>query len=89
MPKLLELFKGTGSVGDAFERIGGWEVTSLDMVAKFKPTHVSNILSFEYQQYPPDHFDFVWASRRALNLALRRRQARETYRAQRESLKRL
>ena len=61
MPKVLELFKGTGSIGDAFEKLG-WEVISVDMVAKFKPTHVSNILSFEYQQYPPDHFDFVWAS---------------------------
>ena len=61
MPKLLELFKGTGSVGDAFERLG-WEVISVDMVAKFKPTHVCNILDFNYQQYPPDHFDFVWSS---------------------------
>ena len=62
MPKLLELFKGTGSVGDAFERITGWEVTSVDMVAKFKPTHLCNILDFDYKQYPPEHFDFVWAS---------------------------
>ena len=61
MPKLLELFKGTGSVGNAFERIG-WEVTSVDMVAKFKPTHVSNMLEFDYKQYAPDRFDFVRGS---------------------------
>ena len=61
MPRLLELFRGTGSIGAAFERIG-WQVTSVDMVRKFKPTHVCNILDFEYQQYAPDHFDFVWAS---------------------------
>ena len=61
MPKVLELFRGTGSIGEAFERIG-WQVTSVDMVAKFKPTHVCNILDFEYQQYAPDYFDFVWGS---------------------------
>ena len=61
MPKLLELFKGTGSIGNAFERIG-WEVTSVDMVAKFNPTHVSNILNFDYKQYPANYFDFVWGS---------------------------
>ena len=61
MPRLLELFKGTGSVGDAFEKLG-WQVTSVDMVAKFKPTHLCNILDFEYQQYAPEYFDFVWAS---------------------------
>ena len=61
MPKLLELFKGTGSIGDAFEKVG-WQITSVDMVAKFKPTHVCNVLEFEFKQYPPDHFDFVWAS---------------------------
>ena len=61
MPKLLELFKGTGSVADAFERIG-WEVTSVDMFAKFKPTHVCNILDFDFKQDPTDYFDFVWAS---------------------------
>ena len=54
MPKLLELF-------NAFERIG-WDVTSVDMVAKFNPTHLANILEFDYKQYPPGHFDFLWAS---------------------------
>ncbi len=61
MPRVLELFKPTGSIGAAFERIG-WEVISVDLVAKFNPTHVANIANFEYKQYAPDYFDFLWGS---------------------------
>ena len=51
MPRLLELFCGTKSVGRAFEA-AGWEVVSLDIVSKFEPTTT----------FPPHHFDMVWAS---------------------------
>ena len=61
MPRILELFKGTGSIGAAFERIG-WEVVSVDLVAKFCPTHVDDVANFDYNQYAPDYFDFVWGS---------------------------
>ena len=44
MPALLELFSGTGSVGRAFEA-RGWEVVSVDCVAKFRPTHCVDILA--------------------------------------------
>ena len=56
--RLLELYSRTGSIGAAFERIG-WNVVSLDIEAKFEPTHVVNIHEWDYRQYPPNHFQFV------------------------------
>ena len=88
MPKVLELFKGTGSVGDAFERIG-WEVTSVDMVAKFKPTHVCNILDFDYKQYAPDHFDFVWGSPPCTEFSIAKTQGKRDIEGATKSLTRL
>ena len=46
--RVLVLFCGTGSVDRAFERMG-WEVISVDILAKFKPTHVANILDWDYK----------------------------------------
>jgi hypothetical protein len=57
--RLLELFSGTGSIGRAFES-RGWEVISLDILPG--ATITSNILHWEYKNYPPGHFDFIWAS---------------------------
>ena len=59
--RCLELFSGTGSVGRAFERLG-WEVVSLDLDPKCNPTHVVNVLSFDYRAYSSDYFHFVWSS---------------------------
>ena len=67
--RALVLFCGTGSVDRAFERLGR-EVISVDILAKFKPTHVANIIDWDYTQYPKDHFDFCWGLLRALTLAL-------------------
>ena len=62
MPALLELFKGTGSVGRAFEA-EGWEVVSLDLLPRFEPSICCNILQWDYcAAFPPGHFQFVWAS---------------------------
>ena len=62
MPALLELFKGTGSVGRAF-KAEGWEVVSLDLLPKFEPSICCNILQWDYRAaFPPGHFQFVWAS---------------------------
>ena len=58
MSRVLELFKGTGRIGAAFEHIG-WEVISVDLVAKFNPTHVANVANFGYKQYAPDYFNFL------------------------------
>lgn len=59
--RVLELFKGTGSVSKVMKQ-AGHEVVSLDILGKFDPTHVCDILDFDYQQYPPKHFQVIWAS---------------------------
>ena len=51
MPRLLELFCGTKSVGRAFEA-AGWEVVSLDIVSKFEPTILCDIRSWDYTMFP-------------------------------------
>ena len=61
MPRLLELFCGTKSIGRAFEA-AGWEVVSLDIVSKFEPTILCDIRSWDCALFPPGHFDMVWAS---------------------------
>jgi site-specific DNA-cytosine methylase len=59
--RLLELFSGTGSIGVAFEK-RGFEVISVDIDPKSNPTFCCDILEFDYRQFPPGHFDVVWAS---------------------------
>ncbi len=48
MPRLLELFSGTGSVGKIF-KARGWEVVSVDCDAKMQPTIVADIGTFDYK----------------------------------------
>ncbi len=62
LPRVLVLCSGTGSVDRAFER-RGWDVTSVDWLAKFRPTLCVDILSWDYQAaFPKGYFQFVWAS---------------------------
>jgi len=56
--KLLELFSGTGSIGN-IARLNGWEVVSLDLK---NATINTNILDWDYTIYEPGHFDIIWAS---------------------------
>ena len=57
--RILELFSGTGSVGNVCKR-HGFEVVSLDrdMPADIK----TDIMDWDYRTYQPKHFDFIWAS---------------------------
>jgi len=59
--RLLELFSGTGSIGRAFER-QGWEVVSLDMDPKSGATIIGDFMAWDWEVYPKDSFDCVWAS---------------------------
>lgn len=61
--RILELFSGTGSVGDTAKKaFGGATIVSLDIHPKYNPTHATDILKWDYTQYPAGYFDMVWAS---------------------------
>ena len=74
MPRLLELFCGTKSIGRAFEA-AGWEVVSLDIVSHPE---------LGLRAVSAGHFDMVWASpvcteySRALTMRPRRLEERAT-----------
>ena len=57
--RVLELFSGTGSVGNVCRRLG-YQVTSLDrdMPADIK----MDIMDWDYHALPRDSFDVIWAS---------------------------
>ena len=56
--RLLELFSGTGSVGNVAKRFG-YEVVSLDLKGADINT---NILNWDFKEYHTGYFDVVWAS---------------------------
>ena len=60
-PKVLELFKGTGSITKYYQDTNT-EVISLDIDENFKPTICSDIMDFDYKKYPVGYFDIIWAS---------------------------
>lgn len=59
--RLLELFAGTGSVKKAVGHLFT-EVVSIDILPTYAPSEVSDILSWDYTQYPPGYFHTIWAS---------------------------
>lgn len=59
--RILELFKGSGSITKFYEN-KNVEVISLDILEKYKPTIVSDIMEFDYKQFPVGHFDIIFAS---------------------------
>ena len=60
MPHLLELFKGTGSVGNVF-REHGWTVTSVDLDSAFEPDICCDVLDLTKEMISQKP-DLIWAS---------------------------
>jgi len=58
MKKLLEVFCGTKSIGKVFEK-NGWEVISIDINEKYKPTIVIDILEWDYKIYDKKYFNHI------------------------------
>ena len=62
MPRALELFCGTKSVGKVL-REHGWDVTSVDCDAKFEPSICVDVLEWNYTAaFSPGDFDYVHIS---------------------------
>ncbi len=59
--RLLELFAGTKSVSKALQNQFD-EIISVDILQKFNPSFVADILTWNYKQYPEGYFDVIWAS---------------------------
>lgn len=60
--RILELFKGTGSVGAVFRDLGH-EVVSLDIEKKYNPTICADIMEWDYKSaYNSGEFDYVVCS---------------------------
>ena len=57
--RLLELFSGTGSVGNVARNMG-FEIISLDM--DMEATIKTDIMNWDYTIYPRKHFQVIWAS---------------------------
>ena len=58
---ILELFSGTGSIGEAFQQ-QDWEVVSLDLNKKGNATICCDIMLWDYKIYEPGYFNAIWAS---------------------------
>lgn len=60
-PKALDLFSGTGSVGNRLQELG-FDVISLDIDPNRKPTIVSNVLDWDYtKDFSPGFFSVIAA----------------------------
>ena len=61
--KVLELFKGTGSISKYLSIYDDIEVVSLDILEKFNPDICIDIMDWDYKtDYPINYFDIIWAS---------------------------
>ena len=60
--RVLELFKGTGSISKYFSQYDFIEVISLDIEKKYNPTICEDIMNWDYTIYPRDYFDLITMS---------------------------
>ena len=61
--KTLELFAGTQSFTKGVKHLySDAECITVDILPKFSPTVVADILQFDYQQYQEGQFDIIWCS---------------------------
>ena len=73
--RILELFSGTGSVGQVFGE-EGWEVISLDCDPRTTPTIVEDIRLWDHSVYPRGYVDMVWASPCCTHYSIARKRAK-------------
>lgn len=60
--KVLELFKGSGSISNYYKNRDDVEVISLDFNKKYEPTICCDIMDFDYKKYNIGYFDIIWSS---------------------------
>lgn len=58
--KCLELFCGTKSISKQLPP--DWEVVSVDILSKFKPTICVDVLQWDFREYPSGYFDYIHLS---------------------------
>ncbi len=59
--RILELFSGSGSIGQAFGS-KGWNVVSLDSDVRTHAVIKTDILQWDHTVFPVGYFDVIWAS---------------------------
>ena len=59
--RILELFSGSGSIGQAFGS-KGWDVISLDADVKTDAVIKEDIIAWDHTVFPVGFFDVIWAS---------------------------
>ena len=57
--RILDLFSGTHSGSKVFDKD---EIITVDIDNKYNPTHLVDILEFDYSKYPKNHFEYIHAS---------------------------
>ena len=65
--RIIELFKGTGSISGYFNQTDGaadrkTEVISLDILPRLGATMCCDIMLWDYKTYPRGYFDIIWGS---------------------------